>query len=243
MLRAAAVTAVILAVAAPARAQPVATTGELQKKIVGILDIRVDGVSPTAAEKFEASIEEGLTSSEYWVATRKRMREMLVASNWSEGCSFGPCLLEVKHQTGADLVVVAFFQGQGSSYRFVVSLLETSTGTVREQVSDRCEACTLTEALDSAALATIGLVHGATGQAGPVAARPGLASPPPRGGTARRDARRTALVLIGTAALAGGAGLYFSQVDRQSLQYASYGAAGAFAVAGVLVLGVSFTLE
>ncbi len=51
------------------------------RQIIGILDVRVDGVSSTAAENFETSIEEGLGSTDYWVATRKRMREILARSS------------------------------------------------------------------------------------------------------------------------------------------------------------------
>ena len=224
---------------APARPAPPAK----DKQIVGILEVRVDGVSPTVAERFEASIEEGLSSAELWIATRKRLREMLAGTTWSEGCLFGPCLAEVKRQTGADLVVVAYFQGQGSSYRFVVSLIETETGRVREQTAERCEVCTLSEALDAAALATIGLVHGA--------APSGTRTPPPRprprivarSGHDRRLARRTALALTGIGVVVGGMGLYFRGRDRDQLGYACLGAAGSLAVAGGVTLGISFALD
>jgi len=233
--RAAAILAVLIAGGA-AHAQEAKAA---HRKIVGILDVRVDGVSSTAAEKFESGIEEGLGSTEYWVATRKRMREILGGSGWSEGCSFGPCLTEVKRQTGADLIVDAYFEAAGSSYRFVVTLVDTNTGQVTAQVADHCDVCTLTEALDSAALATIGLVHGAEGEvtselpAGTARASAPAANP-------ARPLRRTALLLVGAAAIFGGAALYFNHNGDDKLGYAAGGAAGGLGVAGIAVFAISF---
>jgi hypothetical protein len=224
--------------AKPARTPPEAPAAP-KKKIIGILDVRVDGVSSTAAGKFETSIEDGLGSTEYWVATRKRMREILAGSGWSEGCTVGPCLLEVKRQTGADLVVDAYFQGSGSSYRFVVTLVDTASGAVTAQVADHCDVCTLTEALDSAALATIGLVHGAEGTEALTAAHATAPSPTPPPSPVR-PLRRTAMLLIAAAVIAGGSAAYFAHTGDNKLGYAAGGAAGGLGVAGIAVLAVSF---
>ena len=242
MTRGAVAVAVLIAgfLASGAGARADAPIKAANRKIVGILDVRVEGVSPTAAERFESGIEEGLGSTEYWVATRKRMREILAGSGWSEGCDFGPCLLEVRKQTGADLIVDAYFQGTGSSYRFVVTLVDTATGTVTAQVADHCDVCTLTEALDSAALATIGLVHGAEGQV----ATPVSKAPPPviehtesHGG---RSMRRTALLLVAGGAILAGTAAYFLHTGDDKLGYAAGGAAGGLGVAGIAVVAVSF---
>jgi hypothetical protein len=253
--------AAAMTVAAPARAErpdhaeaagPAPSGPELRapssspskvKQIVGILEVRVDGVSPTVAERFEQSLEEGLSSGEMQVAPRKRMREMLAGGTWSEGCVFGPCLAEVERQTGAAFVVVAYFQGRGSSYRFVVSLVDTGTGAVRDQVADRCEVCTLTEALDAASLSTIGLVHGAAAAGAPAPRLHRILAPPRRRMVDRRAARRTALFLIGTAVIAGGVGALFLARDRDALGYAGIGAAGTLAVSSTLSFGLSFTLD
>jgi hypothetical protein len=218
-----------------------ATSARADRQIVGILEVRVDGVSSTAAEKFETSIEEGLGSTDYWVATRKRMREILHRSSWSEGCLFGPCLAEVKKQTGASLVVVAYFEAVGSSYRFVVTLVDTATGVPTAQVADHCDVCTLTEALDSAALATIGLVHGAN-EPGALPVRPitGPRTTAPPTEHHGRTLRRTALLLLGGAAIAGGSAAYFMHADKRELGYSAAGAAGGLGVAGLAVLGISF---
>jgi hypothetical protein len=233
----------VLAFATVARADdakaPAVATSAPKRKIVGILDVRVEGVSSTAGERFESGIEEGLGSTEYWVATRKRMREILAGSGWSEGCSFGPCLMEVKKQTGADLIVDAYFQGTGSSYRFVVSLVDTGTGAVTAQVADHCDVCTLSEALDAAALATIGLVHGAEGQV-PTAAPARAATSITPAESSARPLRRTALVLVGAAVIAGGAAAYFAHTGDDKLGYAAGGAAGGLGVAGIAVLAISF---
>ena len=235
----------VLALATPARADDVvapppapAAAAAPKRKIIGILDVRVEGVSSTAGERFESGIEEGLGSTDYWVATRKRMREILAGSGWSEGCSFGPCLMEVKRQTGADLIVDAYFQGAGSSYRFVVSLVDTATGAVTAQVADHCDVCTLSEALDAAALATIGLVHGAEGQVAPPAGPIATHVTPPE--SPAPSLRRTALVLVGAAVIAGGAAAYFAHTGDDKLGYAAGGAAGGLGVAGITVLAISF---
>lgn len=211
------------------------------RKIVGILDVRFDGVSSTAGEKFESGIEEGLGSTEYWVATRKRMREILAGSSWSEGCSFGPCLDEVKRQTGADLIVDAYFSGTGSSYRFVVTLVDTNTGNVTAQVADHCDMCTLTEALDSAALATIGLVHGADGTVTPTVKTTAVTVPTPPTAGRGKSLRRTALLLVCAAVIAGGTAAYLVHTGDDKLGYAAGGAAGGLGVAGIAVLGISFS--
>jgi hypothetical protein len=236
------VLAAVLASAAPVRAQATAVRAPADKKIVGILEVRVDGVSPTVAERFEAAIEEGLASAELWIATRTRLREMLAGSTWSEGCLFGPCLAEVRRQTEVDRVVIAYFQGRGSSYRFVVSLVDTATGRIRAQAAERCEVCTLSEALDGAVLATIGLVHEATpgDGAGDVAPRPRRVK---KATSDRTQARRAALLLVGVGALAGGAGLYFASRDRDAVGYAALGGSGGLMAAGAVMFGLSFSLD
>jgi hypothetical protein len=241
------VLAAMVATAATAGAQT-AVRPPADKKIVGILEVRVDGVSPTVAERFEAAIEEGLSSAELWIATRTRLREMLAGSTWSEGCLFGPCLAEVRRQTEVDRVVVAYFQGRGSSYRFVVSLIDTATGRIRAQAAERCEVCTLSEALDAAVLATIGLVHGAT--PGAEGAPGGEVAPPPplrrrvkADASDRTQARRAALLLVGVGALAGGAGLYFTSRDRDEVGYAALGGSGGLIAAGAAMFGLSFSFD
>ena len=242
---ASAVVAVAVAAAMPASAddakpaaKPAPTTGH--RKIIGVLEVRVDGVSSTAAEKFEVGIEDGLSSTEYWVATRKRMREILAGSSWSEGCVFGPCLAEVKRQTAADLIVDAYFEGTGSSYRFVVTLVETATGSVVAQVADHCDVCTLTEALDTAALDTIGLVNGANDA--PRAVTTGSRARPDdhavnRG---RRASRRASLLLISGAVLAGSTAAYFFHTHDRDLGYASAGAALGMTAGGIAAFALSF---
>jgi hypothetical protein len=235
------VLAAMVATAATAGAQT-AVRPPADKKIVGILEVRVDGVSPTVAERFEAAIEEGLASAELWIATRTRLREMLAGSTWSEGCLFGPCLAEVRRQTEVDRVVIAYFQGRGSSYRFVVSLVDTATGRIRAQAAERCEVCTLSEALDGAVLATIGLVHEATpgDGAGDVTPRPRRVK---KATSDRTQARRAALLLVGVGTLAGGAGLYFASRDRDAVGYAALGGSGGLMAAGAVMFGLSFSLD
>ena len=48
-----------------------------RRRIVGILDVRVDGVPKEIAEQFEAGLEEQLDSNAYWIAPRARIHKMM----------------------------------------------------------------------------------------------------------------------------------------------------------------------
>src|SRR5690349_7146258 len=83
----------------PAKSEPPGPGDK--RRIIGILDVTVDGVPPDVAAKFQSKLEEQLDSREYWLAPQARMHELLSNSTkWSEGCIVGPCLMEVKVQTG-----------------------------------------------------------------------------------------------------------------------------------------------
>ncbi len=130
-----------------------------KRRIIGILDVRVEGVPDGIERKFQSDLEKQLVSREYWLAPQQRMRELMANSTkWTEGCVVGHCLSEIKTQTGADVVLLASITGSGTSFGHVVTLMRTDTGRMLAQDASRCEVCTVNEALTSATLAAVKLV-------------------------------------------------------------------------------------
>lgn len=233
----------LCAVSTAAHAQP-------DEPIVGILDLQVVGVSATAAARFETSIEEGLTGSGFKVSPRKRLMALLAQSSYVPGCLFGPCLEEVFRNTEVRLVLVARITGVGPSYGYIVSLLDTRLGRPTSQVTDRCEVCTLEEAIASTTLAVIELVTGSGNSVvdpalGPVGSgelpdlRGQLEERKLEVASRQRRLRRAALFFIGAAALGGGAGAYFLSKDQTDRGYPVLAASGAFAIASGTLLVLS----
>src|SRR5262249_1744753 len=139
-----------------AHAQP--PTGD-KRRIVGILDVRVDGVPVEIQRQFQSDLEKHLDSRAYWLAPQERIREMMSNSTkWTEGCVVGSCLSELKTQTGAELVLLAAITGSGTSFGYVVTLVRTDTGRMLAQDASRCEVCTVKEVLASATLAAAKLL-------------------------------------------------------------------------------------
>jgi hypothetical protein len=128
--------------------------------MVGILDVRVEGVSQDLRQKFEQQLEQMLDSNQYWLANRAQMRDRLkFSTRWTDGCFIGECLAEVRTQTQAQFVLLAALSGSGTSFGYVITLVRTDTGRVLAQKTERCEVCTITEAMTEATLATIGLLN------------------------------------------------------------------------------------
>jgi hypothetical protein len=214
------------------------------RRIVGILEVRVDGVPDEVKESFQRRLDEQLDTKHYWLASRARMKQMMLRSTtWTEGCLVGPCITEVRTHTGADLVLLATLTGAGTTFGYVVTLVRTDTGRVLQQHSERCDVCTVNEALDKATLATVALLNNVPDklpdEAAAQTAERDLAVGKVAHQLAERDHRTAhlgiALTVAGVAALAGGLVAY--QLDH----HASYGlatatAGGALAASGVVVL-------
>jgi len=218
----------------PTRREPAPAATDL----IGLLEVRVEGVSDAAATMFAQQIAESLGIAGYKVASATRLREFLTTSPWNAACLVGDCLAVLKTHAGVDRVVEARMVSTGPSYHYVITLLDTGSGAVITQKADRCEVCTTEEAFAEAGLAVVGLLHGLDGEAG------GRTTPAPRPGARADRTRSTTLrlgvALVTAAVVAGAASAILYSSDDDSAGAVAAGAAGAFAVAGVTSLGISF---
>ena len=221
------------------------------EEIVGILQVDVVGVSETAAEIFESSLEDGLGNAGFNVAKRVRMRELLRPSGFIEGCTFGPCLQKIFEITGVKLVLVARITGVGKNFTYLVTLVDTRTGALAAQETDTCAVCTVDEAVATASMAVIGLVTGA-GKSGVEPDTPATASLLDLAAIREREAamadlmsrrkrsvKRGAVLLLSMAGIAGAVSAtgFFKDDDR--LGYSAAGVAGGFAISGATLLVIS----
>lgn len=215
-----------------------------KRRIVGVLEVRVEGVPKEIQKQFQVDLEKQLDSTHYWLAPQQRMREMMETSTkWTEGCVVGDCLKEVKVQTGADLVLLASITGSDNSFGYVVTLVRTDTGSFLAQATDRCEVCTVKEALANAIIAAVRLLTAVPDKLPDeeAATRAVLARVEVTAAN-REQARRhhdhvlgVALTLTGLAVAGAGMALYFVD-DRPAWALAGAGAGAGLAVGGVVAL-------
>lgn len=213
--------------------------------LVGILSIDATGVSGAAAEQFETEVEQALTGLGRHSVSRKALRERLQGSEYLEGCYFGPCLTALRVASGVPLVLVARIQGEGSSYSFVITLVDTKTGLLTAQVAQTCPVCTVDEAIMTATLATITLLSGGdeavvspgdTGDSG--ASLVSGSTTPTKPAKSNKALRTTGWIFLGVGMAAAAAGAYlFEMEDERDL-----GIAGAAAGTGLLTGGVTMLL-
>ena len=130
------------------------------RRIVGILEVRVEGIPDEVKESFQRRLEQQLDTRHYWLASRARMKQMMLRSTtWTDGCVVGACITETRRHSGAELVLLASLTGSGTSFGYVVTLVRTDSGRVLQQSSERCDVCTVNEALDKATQATMLLLN------------------------------------------------------------------------------------
>lgn len=224
--------------------EPTTPTKGDGRRIVGILDVQVNGVPEEVKAQFQSRLEALLDPRHYWLSPKSRMHAMLANSTkWAEGCVIGHCLAEVKTQTGADLVLLAALNGSGTSFGYVVTLVRTDTGRVLAQESERCDVCTVNEALANATLATVKLLNAVPDklpdEAGDQRAQVDLASTKLKAdlSASQHHHKVAGAVMLITGAIVAGAGaaIYVSQ-DH------SKGGAATAAAGGGLLLGGLFTL-
>ncbi len=224
---------VLCAAVAPAAAQ--SKLEPVGADVIGLLDVRVEGVSDTGAEVFARQIEESLGIAGLQVAPRNRLREHLAGTPWNAACLVGACLRELKTHAGVGTVIEAALVQIGPSYHYVITLIDTETGGILHQLARTCDVCTTDEAFNSAALDVVELIQQRDSDAAPAPVPP---APPPPG---RARVRKAAWFLLGAAVAAGAGGIYLMSRDEDRVGAAALGGAGAFAVAGATCLGISFS--
>jgi hypothetical protein len=231
--------------ASPAFAEdPPSITSPAKKRTVGILDVRVDGVPDDAKAQFEKGLEEQLDTSTYWLSNRAQMRERLkFSTKWTEGCLVGPCLVEVKTQAQAELVVLVALSGSGTSYGYIITVARTDSGKVVAQDSQRCDVCTPREVMRDATLATINLLNSVPDKLPDEAAeQKGVLDKAVAAGDLRLSSdqkrvknRGIVVTILGVATAAAGVAVYFLG-DKADYSWAIAGAGGGLAVGGVAML-------
>lgn len=215
-----------------------------RRRIVAILEVSVEGVPTDIAAQFQTSLEKQLDSQAYWLAPKSRVDQLMETSTkWTPGCLVGPCLREVRVQTGAELVLIAAITGSGTSFGHVVTVMRTDTGRYLSQDTSRCDVCTVKEALASATEAAVKLLT-AVPETLPDeegAARAALQQTETKRVTAHRATRRRhkriaiATTLTGLAVAGAGAAVYFLR-DRSNVGLATAAAGGGLTLGGVIAL-------
>jgi hypothetical protein len=214
------------------------------RRIIGVLEVRVDGVPDEVKERFQRGLEDQLDTNHYRVMSRAAIKtRMMRSTKWIEGCVVGGCLAEVRSQTGAELALFAALTGSGTSFGYVVTLVRTDTGRVLQQESDRCDVCTVNEAITQATLATAGLLNNVPDQlpddaAAQTASLQRAVASAERTADARADhTRRVATVItaLGVAVAVGGLAAYLID-DHPTYGAAMAAGGGAMAASGLIVL-------
>ena len=131
-----------------------------KRRIIAVLDVRVgEGVPPEVSQQFQRDLDQMVDPEHYWLAPRTRVHELMAQSTkWTDGCIVGPCISEVRTQTGADVALIAALTGTGTSFGSVITLVRTDNGAVLSQEAASCDVCTLNEALATAERASIKLL-------------------------------------------------------------------------------------
>lgn len=212
------------------------------RQTIAILDIRAP--STDVEKSFETNLEAQLDNKHYWLVSRARVRERLRNSTkWTEGCIAGACLAELKVQAQADVALLAALIGSGTSFGYVVTLVRTDTGHVLAQEADRCDVCTLDEAMRNATLATIKLVNAMPGRFPDEAAErrqaiaTAVAPVERRLAEQRRGARGLGakLAITGAVLAAAGTALYLAQDSRPGYALGAATAGGGLLVGGLAI--------
>jgi hypothetical protein len=228
----------------PAVSDKPASGSSDQRRMIGILDVRVEGISDEMKAQFEKHLTTQVTSDHYWLASPAQMRErMKLSTKWTEGCVIGVCLSEVRTQTNAELVVLAALTGSGTSFGYVVTLVRTDIGRVLSQKAERCDVCTAAEVMQLATLAVIELINAAPDPLPDISGDQGAAVDLAVGQVKRslQDAQRTTrrggivLTVVGAVAAGVGAALYYTQDKPMYAVGITAGGAGLLA-SGVIVL-------
>lgn len=215
-----------------------------KRRVIGILDVRIDGAPPDIGAQFQRDLESQVDIEHFFLAPLARMRQIMANStHWTDGCFVGPCVSDVKKESNADVVLLAALSGAGTSFGWVVTLVRTDSGNVLSQKSERCDVCTVNEALSAAALATVDLLSSIPEKL-PDEHPTAVAAPlPPSAfsGAIKRlehGRRNTAmgLMIAGAAIAAVGTALYFAETPHPTYGVAAATGGIGLAVGGLVLL-------
>ena len=224
-----------------ARSRPVVAD---KRHTVALLEVRVEGLPDEVKDELRRQLEAAIDNKRFWLPDRRYMKDRMRGSTkWTEGCVVGPCLAELHTHSGADLVLLAALTGSGTSFGSVVTLIRTDTGNVVDQEMERCDVCTVNEAVSGATLAAVKLLNNLPDKLPDVAAEQTAAMEreigKARGALTAHDRHTarigTALTAVGLAAAATGLALYFTQ-DQPTYAAITAVGGGAMAASGLIVL-------
>lgn len=212
-------------------------------QVIGLLDVRVGGVGPTASELLTRQIADEVTRAGYIVVLPSRLREVMASTPWNTACLIGWCLVDLDRHAAVGRVLEAGLFSVGANFDYVVTLVDTARGVPIAQIQRTCDVCNTDEALAATTAAAVELVQSAAHlPVGAVLARP-VRRPPPLPPRPRRDSRRwkrPGLLLIGGAFVTGVAGAIVHGGDHGEVGAGLIGAAATLAVAGGTCLALSF---
>jgi len=224
------------------RSRPIAVDS---RRMVGILEVRVEGMSDEVRTNFQRQLEEQIDTKRFRVAGPAYLKQAMSRSTkWTDGCLVGRCLGEIRAQSGTELVLLAALTGSGTSFGYVVTLVRTDTGRVVDQESERCDVCTVSEAMRGATLAELRLLNNLPDRLPDEAAEQTAAiqrvADDARREVAARDRRTSrigiALVAVGVAGALVGGTLYLLDDSRPGYAVATAVGGAALAGGGMVVL-------
>jgi hypothetical protein len=229
-------------VAAPARARATPRVGGAPAgDAIGVLEVETSGVSETAGDKFEESVERTLAEAGTHVVRSKVVQEKLMHGDFVSGCTFGPCMREVGRLTGLKRVLVGRIEGIGQSYSVVVSVVGTESGQLVSQVAQRCPVCTVEEAISTSALAVVEVIEKEARARAAADAAAAIEPPAERLQRKRRDVRDAGRWMVGGAIAVGATGGILLANDEDGWGGPTLGAAAALALGGLTCILLSRT--
>lgn len=222
--------------------------------VVGLLDVRVSGMSDAVGDDFERRLEAKsaeAATGKFWFGTRARLKEMLANSTqWIDGCLLGPCMKVLREQTRVAVVVTVFLQSLGTTYRYVITLIRTDTGAVIDQRTEACGACTQDEALTAATAATVDALGTVPQKVAEVAfADPKAVELRVERSFARRHRHQrrrlvvAATVITALAVVSGGLGAYWMSQEEGDRGRPALGAAAGLGTAGLVGLALAWSWD
>ncbi len=226
--------------APPAEPTPAPLPGANDPRmVIAVLDVRIDGAPPDVGAQFQKALDAQIDPKHFFVAPRSQIHEIMASSTrWTDGCDVGPCLQELRKRTRASIALLASLTGSGTSFAWVITLARTDSGNVVSQRAERCDVCTVDEALRNATRAAIDLLSAVPEPL------PDEHPAPPRDDAQPLEAKLAAmhharaatgigLLVAGVAAAAAGTAVYYA--DNHSKVGLGVGGAGAGLLVGSLV--------